>query len=115
MIRVLIKWITGGGLSGIASELRGAYQDKLNATNDADRINAEVKIALAEKRLAAMQSGWIAPYIRAAWALPFVLYNAKLVIWDKVLGLGVTDSLSPELYYVQMVIIGFYFLTSLKT
>jgi hypothetical protein len=109
-----LKWLFGGGMSGVVQELRGAYRDKLNATNDADRIAAEERIARAEVRAQSMGRGWMAPYVRAAWALPFIVYNAKLVVWDKVLGLGSTDPLSPELYYVQGVIIAFYFLTSTR-
>jgi hypothetical protein len=41
-----------------------------------------------------------------------VLYNAKLVVYDKMLGLGVTDPLSPALYDLQSVIIGFFFVTT---
>ena len=46
----------------------------------------------------------------AGFALPFVIYNAKLVLWDKVLGLGSTDGLSAELFQVELACIGFYFL-----
>lgn len=112
MFGVIGKWLLGGGLSGIVRELRAAYADRRNALNDADRIAADERVAIAEARLGAMQVGGLASWVRMAWALPFVIYNAKLVLWDKVLGWGVTDPLSAELYYVQMVVIGFYFLTS---
>ncbi len=50
--------------------------------------------------------------VQIAWALPFVIYNGKLILWDKVLELGATDPLSPELYTLQSVIVGFFFLTT---
>ena len=107
----LLSFITGGGLSGIAAQLRGAYADRLAATNDSDRIAAEVTIAQLEARQSVLISGGkVSAFIQAAWAAPFILYNAKLLVWDKVLGWGATDGLSPELYNVQMIIVGFYFL-----
>lgn len=114
MLAGLLKWAFGGGVSGVVAELRGALQDKRNATNEAEKIAADERVAMAEARLGAMQAGGTASLVRMAWALPFIVYNAKLVIWDKVLELGVTDPLSQELYYVQMLIIGFYFLTIVK-
>lgn len=36
-----------------------------------------------------------------------ILYNDKFLIYDKVLRLGVTDPLSPELYQMQMFILAY--------
>lgn len=102
--------LLGGGLG---DQLRRAYEAKLAARNDGDRIAAEVDIARLHARLDAHRIGgrWIT-LVQIAWALPFVIYNAKLIVWDKVLGWGVTDPLSPELYTLQSVIVGFFFLTT---
>lgn len=109
MIRLLTALFGGG----IPEQLRRAYEARLNAANDADRIAAEVQIARLEARRASHAIGgrWIT-LIQIAWALPFVIYNAKLILWDKVLGWGVTDPLSPELYTLQSVIVGFFFVTT---
>jgi hypothetical protein len=109
VIRLLAS-IFGGG---IPDQLRRAYEAKLNAQNDADRLAAEVQIARLEARQASHAIGgrWIT-LVQLAWALPFIVYNAKLIIWDKVLGWGVTDPLSPELYTLQSVIVGFFFVTT---
>lgn len=106
----LIALIFGGG---IPDQLRRAYEAKLNAQNDADRLAAEIEIAKLEARQASHAIGgrWIT-LVQIAWALPFVIYNAKLVLWDKVLGWGVTDPLSAELYHLQGVIVGFFFVTT---
>lgn len=111
LIGKLLSLLTGTG--GIAEEIRLAYQAKLDAQNDSERIAAEVGIALLNARMEAHRIGgrWIT-LIQIAWAMPFVLYNTKLVVWDKMLGLGVTDPLSPELYKLQAVIVGFFFVTS---
>lgn len=109
MIRLLTSLFGGG----IGDQLRRAYEAKLTAQNDADRITADLQIARLEARQASHAIGgrWIT-LIQIAWALPFVIYNAKLILWDKVLGWGVTDPLSPELYTLQSVIVGFFFVTT---
>jgi hypothetical protein len=111
MIGRLIGLLTGAG--GIADQLRRAYEARLKAKNDSERISAEIDIARLEARQASHAIGgrWIT-LVQVAWALPFVAYNAKLIIWDKMLGLGVTDPLSPELYQLQAVIVGFFFVTT---
>jgi hypothetical protein len=108
-----VKWLLQLLGGGIPDQLRRAYEAKLNAANDADRIAAEVQIARLEARQASHSIGgrWIT-MIQIGFALPFVLYNAKLVIYDKMLGMGVTDPLSPALYDLQSVIIGFFFVTT---
>ncbi len=52
--------------------------------------------------------------VRAMYAVPPAFYFAKIYLWDKVLGLGATDPLSPELHYVAMAIIAFYFVTTIR-
>jgi hypothetical protein len=98
---------------GLPAQIRKAYEAKLNAQNDSERIAAEVELAKLDSRLKSQLIGgkWIT-LIQILWAAPFVIYNAKLVVWDKVLKLGVTDPLSPELYSLQMMIAGFFFLTT---
>ncbi len=110
MLKGLLQAIFGGGL---AAQLREAYEARLAAMNDAERIAADVTIARLEARRASQAIGgrWIT-LVQIAWALPFVIYNAKLIVWDKVLGWGVTDPLSPELYTLQSVIVGFFFVTT---
>lgn len=49
-------------------------------------------------------------WMRPLFALPFIVYNFKLVVWDAVLGWGVTDPLSEAMWWIEMTIIGFYFL-----
>ncbi len=106
----LLTALFGGGIAG---QIREAYEAKLKAKNDAERIAAEITLARLEARQASQAIGgrWIT-LVQIAWALPFVVYNAKLIIWDKVLGWGVTDPLSPDLYTLQSVIVGFFFVTT---
>jgi hypothetical protein len=113
-LKTILSWATGGGIAAIGTELRGAYEARLKATNDHEKLAAEETIARLEAQqsiLLAEQGRWLTAWIRPAFALPFVIYLWKLVLWDKVLKQGSTDALSPELSQIMMVIIGAYFLT----
>jgi hypothetical protein len=108
-----VRWLVNFFGSGIAGEIRGALQDRLNAQNEAARIAADERLAYLQARQASMMAGgrWIT-FIQVGFALPFVLYNAKLIVYDKMLGLGITDPLSPALYDLQTTVISFFFVTS---
>lgn len=100
-------------LSRITGKIADAYAEKQKAQTDQEKIAADERVKTLEARRAVLvaESGTkLNGFIRAGFALPFVIYNAKLVIWDKVLGLGVTDPLSAELFQVELACIGFYFL-----
>lgn len=114
MIKFLFSWLASGGIASIGEQLNRAYQAKLNAKNDSERIEAEKTIAQLEARqavLIAEQGNWITRWIRPAFAIPFIVYNAKILVWDKVLGLGITDPISAEYWQLQMIVFGAYFLT----
>ena len=109
----IIAWFTGGGFKSIASELRQARADVLAAENNEQRIAAEERMNLALHRVGAQTQGagnWAAKAMRALFALPVAVYNAKLFLWDKAFGWGTTDSLSPYLENVAWTVIAFYFL-----
>ena len=53
--------------------------------------------------------GKINQVIRALLAVPVVVFLWKVIIWDKVLALGTTDDLSENLWYVTMMVLGFYY------
>jgi hypothetical protein len=103
-------------IAGIATEIAKYKTVALSATTDRARIEAEERVdALQARRdvMVAESGSRINLFIRAGFTLPFVVYNAKLIIWDKVLSLGSTDPLSADLYHVQLAVIGFYFLHSI--
>lgn len=114
MIGAILSWLTSGGIKAIGEQLRGAYEAKLKAQTDAEKLAAEETIARLEAQqsiLLAEQGRWLTAWVRPAIALPFVIYIWKLIIYDKVLAWGATDNLSPELWQMMTVIIGAYFLT----
>ncbi len=88
------------------------------AATDQEKIHADERVKTLEARKAVLiaESGSrINSIVRACFALPFVIFNAKCVLWDKVLGLGSTDPLSTELFQVEIACIGFYFLHSIAS
>jgi len=106
------RWVTGGGLSGLADQIRRAYEVKLKAANDSDRIAAEVTIKQLEERqsiLLAEQRNWLTRLIRPLWVAPFIIYDWKILVIDKALGLGATDDLSQQFWQIQMLMLTFYF------
>lgn len=113
MITTILNWLAGPAVKSIGEQLNAAYRAKLEAQNDEDRIAAEITIAQLEARqglLMAEQGHWLTRWIRPAFALPFVLYVWKVVVWDKILGLGTTDALSSEMGWVLTTLVGAYFL-----
>ncbi len=111
----LLGALLSGPISTISNDLKEAYQSKLNASNDAQRIAADERIALLEARkttILAAQSSPVERYVRIGFALPFVLYVNKLIIWDKLLEYGATDALSADLTQLMYLVFGGYFLDS---
>lgn len=100
-------------LATIAGKIADARIELAKAQTDQERIHAEERVSTLQARQAVMVAEAGTPInaiIRAGFALPFVVYNAKLIIWDKVMGLGSTDPLSPELFQIEMACVGFYYL-----
>ena len=115
MFARLVGWIMGGGLSGIAEQLQIAHQNRLQAQTDEQKLAADIAIKQLEARQNALIHGkgaWISKAVQAAWALPFIIFNFKVIVWDKVLGLGVTDPLGQFEQNIGVIIVGFYFLAT---
>jgi hypothetical protein len=101
----------------VAKALVEGYQAKLAAGNTSERIAAD----LAGKEIGAQQAEMQAvtqlkiaeighPFeVEKLFAYITLIYYAKLIIWDKVLGLGVTDPLTGWVLWAANLIIGFYF------
>jgi hypothetical protein len=111
----LASFITGPIINGLIS----AYKAKLAAQNTTDaqatqlaiaEIQGEVVQRQTEASILRQEQGrWLTALPRPMFAFIFVIYIGKCVLWDKVLGWGSTDPLSPELANIEMIIIGGYF------
>jgi hypothetical protein len=106
----LLDWLNP--LGAITSSLERAYQAKLAAANDTDRIAAEVEIeALKARRdvviAASLNDKWWSPRTIMGWSA--ALYVGKIVVWDTVLQWGVTPNPGEQVTMIVMTIVGFYF------
>lgn len=108
----MLKWLNPLGV--IADRLTAAYEAKQKARTDQERLKADVLINQLEARqtvLVAEQGSWLTRWIRPALALPIVVYVWKIIIWDKVLGWGVTDPIGSTGEYLMTAVVGAYFIT----
>jgi hypothetical protein len=82
----------------------GHSQAKLDAANTQDRIAADLAAKEIEAEIYARkeasaiiiaeQGRWYTAIIRPLLAFPLIIYLWKVVVWDKVLGLGTTDPIT---------------------
>lgn len=119
MFSAILAWL-GGLLGGpFATAAVNAYSAKLSAENSAENIAAtlaaqeatinEQRDALAAAVVTSEQGHWFTSIWRPLFALPFVVFNLKVVVWDKVLMLGITERLSPDMLHLEAVIVAGYF------
>jgi hypothetical protein len=112
-------WMTIIGFLGgpVIKGLIDAYQAKLKAGNVSERIAADTagqEIAAQVQETNAIMQYRIAEI--GHWYEPDKLmgyfvaaYFGKLLVWDKVLGLGVTDPLSGFAATTSNLVVSFYF------
>lgn len=102
-----------GGLKWIAGKIAEERTIQTNAATEQERIASEERTkALEAKRdvlIAESTSPWN-QIMRALYAVPPGIYLAKLYVYDKVLGWGSTDPLSPMMENVLWTVVGFLFL-----
>ena len=107
-------------LSGpLLTSLVNAYKAKLDAGNTRDakavdlavaEISADIAARSAAKEIIIAEQGhWYTAIIRPLFALPFVIFAWKVVVYDKVLGWGVTDAIDPNMWSVFLAVVGSYF------
>jgi len=114
MLNWILKLFSGGIIGQIGEQLNSAYKAKLTAQTTTEKLEADKQIATLHAQqaiLIAEQGSWMTRWIRPAFALPFVIYDMKIVVWDKVLEWGSTDPLTPEFWQLQMIVFGAYFIT----
>ena len=100
MLQWLASFLTGPIVNGAIE----AYKARLAATNTQDRLAAELAAKEIEAEIEARrqagalviaeQGRWYTAVIRPLLALPVVIFLWKVIVWDKVLGLGTTDEIT---------------------
>lgn len=109
----MMWWLSAGGWA--LRQLDSAVKRRDDAKTETARIAADADVARIRARMEAQTQGlwsWLPKLIQALFAVPFLVYIWKLIIWDKVLGWGVTDPIGDYELRVSAIVIGFYFLTS---
>jgi hypothetical protein len=119
MFATVLAWL--GNLIGgpFAKAAVAAYKAKLSSENTSEKIAAdlaarELSVEQREKEIDAQvviaeQGKWYTALPRPLFAFAFVIYVWKVVVWDKVLGLGVTDPLSGDVAQWAMIVLTAYF------
>lgn len=112
---MIFSWLGGP----IAKALVGAYQAHLTATTTDKQIAADLAgkeiaaqqndVNVAANIVIAEQGAWYTACIRPLMALPFIIFTWKIIVVDKVLKMGTTDPLDPNMWGVFMAIVIAYF------
>ena len=103
----------------LVNGLIDGYKAKLAAGNTSEKIAAdlaarELSVEQRERELAtqvviAEQCRWYTALPRPLFAFAFIIYVWKVVVWDKVLGLGATEALSGDVAQWVMIVLTAYF------
>lgn len=100
-------------IKGITVALSSAYKMRLTAANNSERIEAEKEIAFWEQRANAATATagepWYSPRTIMGWCVSSYVF--KIIVYDTVLGLGVTYYPGEHVTIIVMTIIGFYFVS----
>jgi hypothetical protein len=119
MFATVLAWL--GNLIGgpFIKAALDAYRAKLALANSEDQRTAELMKReldverrareLATQVVTAEQGRWYTALPRPLFALAFIVYVWKVVVWDKVLGLGSTDPLSGDVAQWAMIVLTAYF------
>jgi hypothetical protein len=119
MFATILGWL--GNLIGgpFAKAAVDAYRAKLSAENTSEKIAADLaarelgveqrEAELANQIIIAEQGRWYTALPRPLFAFAFVIYAWKVVVFDKVLGLGSTDPLTGDVAQWAMIVLTAYF------
>jgi hypothetical protein len=112
MIASVVAALTGGIEKELFGSLERWQRAKLDAKNDAERIEADKQVAFFQGQIslavAAAQNDkwWSTRELIGKCALVYVF---KIVVWDTVLGLGITPDPGPQVTGIVMLVLGFYY------
>lgn len=112
VIGTIVSWFAKSGVASIGDQLNKAYQAKLNAKNQKERVEADILIEQLRTQQAiviAEQQNWLTRGVRPAIAYPFAFYLAKILIWDKCFGLGSTPDIPQHMWYMYGGVMTAYF------
>jgi hypothetical protein len=115
MLQLLLSFLGGPVVNGLLAAYRARIaqlnsQDEMALTLLQKEIDAEIAArAEASKVLLAEQGHWYTAMIRPLFAIPFIIFEFKVIVLDKALHLGSTDALDANFWSVFQVVVGAYF------
>lgn len=119
MLQTILAFLGGPLVSKIVDGLVKANKDRLDATNTTEKLAVDLAVKEIEGEIEvrkqasaiiiAEQGRWWTSMIRPLAALPVVIYIWKVIVWDKVLGLGTTDAITGDVGTWAGVIVTTYF------
>lgn len=108
MLTRILGWLTGGAL-GRAFDLIDRF---VPSADEKERLKTELAIEAGRQHVQALAATasfhWWHPQNLIAYCVS--AYVAKIVVWDTVLGLGVTPDPGEHVTWLMMAVVGFYFL-----
>jgi hypothetical protein len=115
----MLQWLLSVLSAPVFNTIVEAYKAKLAAANTQDKLAVDLAVKEIEAEIAARaqasaiivakQGRWWTSMIRPLAALPVVIYIWKVIVYDKVLGLGTTDTITGDVGTWAGVIITTYF------
>ena len=119
MFTIVLGWL-GNLLGGpFAKAAVDAYRAKLSAENTSEKIAADLaarelsveqrEAEVATQVVIAEQGRWYTALPRPLFAFAFVIYVWKVVVWDRVMGLGSTPALTGDVAQWAMIVLTAYF------
>src|SRR5690606_32370047 len=109
VLPLVLKWLPGGVLEPILGHL----EKKADTETERLRLQVQKEIAFRQAQrdvLIAEQGRWFTALIRPMFAWPLAIWWAKVILVDKVLGMGSTDPLTGQVGEWAGLIVGAYFL-----
>jgi len=116
--KLLAAPVIGAILGPVINGLLTAQKQKLDAVGSHEAVVADMaqremalegqERELQAKMVVAEQGNLITRSVRPMMALPFIIFIWKVIVWDKVLGLGTTDALDPKMWGVFMAVVVAY-------
>jgi hypothetical protein len=102
MLSWLASFLSGPLINGVIEAYKArleeeSSQDRMAADLAAKAIEAEIEARKSADALILAEEGrWWTAAVRPLLALPVVIYLWKVIVWDKVLGLGSTDAIGGD-------------------
>lgn len=104
MLFKLGAWLLSFVSSGTVGRVLDTIDKRADARTESERLRTEVTKEAIRAEVEAQKTGrdiliaeqgrWYTAIVRPLLALPVIIFFWKVIVWDKVLGWGVTDPLT---------------------